>query len=179
MRVTFHPLVSGVMIAAIIAAVMSSADSCLSSLATVVMEDIYLRHLHPGATDRQLLRVAQGATFTLGAAGTVCAWVSGNVAALLEIVYDFWAPTMVLPFLVALFWYHESRIYAVVASMVAGSASTVVWRFGLGSPADVRPALFGFAVAVLVFFLTLPFTSGRPLSHLFRPAAHDQRSPDP
>ena len=32
-------------------------------------------------------------------------------------MYDFWAPTMVVPFVVALFWYHPSRVYAVVAAL--------------------------------------------------------------
>ena len=168
-RVTFHPVFAGVMIAAIIAAVMSSADSCLSSLATVVMEDTYRRHLNPQATDHQLLRVAQGTTLILGAAGAVCAWYFSNVADILVFVYDFWAPTMVLPFLVAVFWYHPSRIYAVVASMIVGALGAVVWRFVLQSPGDIGPALFGFAAALLMFLVTLPMTRHVPRSRLFQP----------
>jgi SSS family solute:Na+ symporter len=168
-RVTFHPLFAGVMIAAIIAAVMSSADSCLSSLATVVMEDTYRRHLNPQATDHQLLRVAQGTTLILGAAGAVCAWFFSNVADILVFVYDFWAPTMVLPFLVAVFWYRPSRIYAVVASMIVGAAGAVVWRFVLESPGDIGPALFGFVAALLAFCVALPISSHLPRRRLFQP----------
>jgi SSS family solute:Na+ symporter len=169
-RVTFHPVFAGLMIAAIIAAVMSSADSCLSSLATVGMEDVYRRHLNPAASDRQLLRVAQATTLLLGAAGAVCAWFFSNVADILVFIYDFWAPTMVLPFLVAVFWYHESRVYAVVASMIVGAAATVVWRFGLDSPYDIGPALFGFGAATLAFIIVLPLTTRLRLGQLFRPA---------
>ena len=168
-RVTFHPVFAGVMIAAIIAAVMSSADSCLSSLATVVMEDTYRRHLNPQATDHQLLRVAQGTTLFLGAAGAVCAWFFSNVADILVFVYDFWAPTMVLPFFVAVFWYHPSRIYAVVASMISGAVGAVVWRFVLESPGDIGPALFGFVAAMFVFFVTLPMTAHLPHHCMFQP----------
>ena len=168
-RVTFHPLFAGVMIAAILAAVMSSADSCLSCLATVVMEDSYRRHVNPAATDHQLLRVAQAATLILGCAGAACAWFYSNVADILVFVYDFWAPTMVLPFIIAVFWYHESRVYAVVASMVVGTVSATLWRFGLGSPGDVGPALFGFGAALLAFIVALPLTSRLPLGWLFRP----------
>ena len=168
-RVTFHPVFAGVMIAAIIAAVMSSADSCLSCLATVVMEDSYRRHVNPAATDHQLLRVAQATTLILGAAGAVCAWFFSNVADILIFVYDFWAPTMVLPFIVAVFWYHESRVYSVVASMIVGTVATTVWRFGIGSTGDVGPALFGFGAALLAFIVTFPLTSRLPLGQLFRP----------
>lgn len=173
-RVTFHPVFAGVMIAAIIAAVMSSADSCLSSLATVVMEDVYRRHVDPKATDRQLLHVAQASTLILGGAGAVCAWFFSNVADILVFVYDFWAPTMVLPFIIAVFWYHESRIYAVVASMIVGIIATIVWRFGLGSPGDIGPALFGFGAALLAFLLALPMTSHWRLGWLFHPGKEVQ-----
>jgi SSS family solute:Na+ symporter len=173
-RVTFHPFFAGVMIAAIIAAVMSSADSCLSCLATVAMEDAYRRHVNPAATDRQLLRVAKVATLILGSAGAVCAWFFSNVADILVFVYDFWAPTMVLPFLVAVFWYHASRVYAVVASMIVGTVAAIVWRFVLLSPGDVGPALFGFAAAVLAFIVALPLTSRLPLVWLFRPRDDDK-----
>lgn len=168
-RVTFHPMFAGVMIAAIIAAVMSSADSCLSSLATVFMEDTYRRHLNPRATDQQLLRVAKGTTLVLGAAAAVCAWFFSNVADILVFVYDFWAPTMVLPFLVGVFWYHPSRICAVVASMIAGAVGAVIWRFVLQSPWDVGPALFGFVAAFCVFMIVLPVTGHLPRGRLFQP----------
>lgn len=170
-RATFHPLFAGVMIAAIIAAVMSSADSCLSCLGTVVMEDAYRRHVNPAATDRQLLRVAQSTTLVLGAASAVCAWFFSNVADILVFVYDFWAPTMVLPFMVAVFWYHESRVYAVAASMIVGTLAAIVWRFGLGSPGDIGPALFGFVAALIAFTITLPLTSRLPPGWLFRPCS--------
>jgi Na+/proline symporter len=168
-RSTFHPVFSGIMIAAIIAAVMSSADSCLSSLSTVVMEDTYRRHIHPQATDRQLLAVAQGSTLVLGVAAAVCALFFSDIADILEFVYDFWAPTMVLPFLVAVFWYRESRIYAVVVSMFAGLFAVIVWRFVLDSPYDIGPALFGFGFAVIVFLVAWPLTCRWPVAPLCQP----------
>lgn len=168
-RSTFHPAFAGIMIAAIIAAVMSSADSCLSSFATVIMEDTYRRHINQEATDRQLLRVAQGTTLVAGAAAAVCAFFFNNVADILVFVYDFWAPTMVVPFLVGIFWYDRTRVYAVVVSMIVGVISTVVWRFGLGSPGDIGPALFGIVAAAVGFLLALPLTRHLPLSPLFEP----------
>ena len=169
-RVTFHPAFAGVMIAAIIAAVMSSADSCLASLSAVVMEDNYRRHVNPAATDHQLLRVAQWTSFLAGLAAAVCAFFVRNVADILVFMYDFWAPTMVVPFVVALFWYHPNRVYAVVASMIVGLVATVVWGFALGSPWDIGPALFGFVAAVVTLFVVLPLTSRLPLGRLFQPA---------
>ena len=170
-RKTLPPAFAGIVVAAIIAAVMSSADSCLSCLATVVMEDVYRRHIKWRATDHQLLRVAQWTTLVTGVAAALCAWRFSNIADILVFVYDFWAPAMIVPFLVAVFWYRPSRIYAVVASMVAGMTATIIWRFVFHSPFDLGPALFGFAVAVLAFFIALPLTSQTRLGGLFQPSS--------
>ena len=168
-RQTFHPALAGLVIAAVIAAVMSSADSCLSCLGTVVMEDIYRRHVNPQADDRSLLAVAQVTTLASGVAATACAWYFRNIADILEFVYDFWAPTMILPFLVAAFWYDPRRVHAVVISMIAGMVSVVVWRFALHSPWDIGPALAGFGLAVAAFAVALPLTSGLPAGRLLQP----------
>ena len=168
-RTTFHPLFSGVMIAALIAAAMSSADSSLSSHATVVMEDIYRRYINPRASPRSLLRVARYTTLLTGIAGTISAFLFTNIADILEFAYDFWAPTMILPFMVGLFWYRENRVYAVVAAMLGGLVSTVVWRFFVGGHSDIGPALIGTAMSVAVFFVALPLTRGLPLGRLFQP----------
>lgn len=175
-RTTFHPIVAGLVIAAIIAAVMSSADSCISCLSTVVMEDVYRRHTNQTASDHQLLRVAQYTSLLSGLAAVICAWFVRNIADLLEFVYDFWAPTMVLPFIVGVFWYHKSRIIAVVASMITGIVAVIIWRFVLDSPYDIGPALFGFVVAVVAFFLALPFTANISPTGMFRP---NEEEPDP
>ena len=177
-RTAFHPLFSGIVVAAIIAAVMSSADSCLSCLATVVMEDAYRRHVHPAATDRQLLRVAKWTTMVTGVAAAVCAWRFSNIAHILEFVYDFWAPTMILPFLVALFWYRTDRIYAAVASMVAGMVSTTVWRFILNTPWDIGPALFGITVAIVTYFAAIPVTRQWSLTRMFLPTSKPHDFPE-
>lgn len=174
-RSTFHPAFAGIMIAAIVAAVMSSADSCLSSFATVIMEDTYRRHINKKASDQQLLRVAQVTTVVAGVAAAVCALFFSNVADILVFVYDFWAPTMILPFLVAVFWYSPTRIHAVVVSMVVGIFATIAWRFGLASPGDVGPALFGVSAASVAFVVVLPLTKHLPTSGLFKP--NDQEAP--
>jgi len=159
------------MIAAIMASVMSSADSCLNCLAAIAMEDYYRRHLNRRASDHQLLRVARQTTLWAGVASAACAYFYRNVADLLVFVYDFWAPGMILPFLVAVFWYRPSRVYATVASMVAGMSATAIWRFTLGPsyPYELGPALFGFLVAVLTFLVVWPLTCRLRLRRWFQP----------
>ena len=116
---------------------MSSADSNLSCLATVIMEDHYRRHINPRATDSQLLRVARLSTLAFGVGSAVWALFFVDITDILVFIYDFWGPIMIVPFLVGLFWYWPNRIYAVVIAMVAGLTATAVWRFALDSPGDL------------------------------------------
>jgi SSS family solute:Na+ symporter len=168
-RSAFHPLFSGIMIAAVIAAVMSSADSCLSCLGTIVMEDIYRPHIKPSASDKEMLKVAQWTTLVTGILTATCACVYRDIVGILEFVYDFWAPTMVIPFLYGLFFYRRSQIPAVVTSMLTGLTATVVWKWGYGSPAGFSPALFGFLIALATVLLMLPFAKRLPSFRLLLP----------
>ena len=63
------PGVAGLLIAGIFAAAMSSLDSSMNSVATVVTTDFYQR-LNPTASDRSGMRVAQWSTATIGVIGT-------------------------------------------------------------------------------------------------------------
>ena len=64
--------VAGIVLAAIFAAAMSSLDSSMNSMATVLVTDFYHR-LKPGSSDRARLKLARIITMVLGAFGTGCA----------------------------------------------------------------------------------------------------------
>ncbi len=187
MRQTFPPVFAGVMIAALIAAVMSSGDSCLSCISTIVMEDIYRAGLDREASDQVLLRVGRNATLLTGVLAARCACLFSDIVKILSFVYDFWAPTMVFPFLVGIFWYRRQRIQAVVAAMICGFLGALVWRFlpglihwilvniGLAveqkTIKDFQPALAGLLISLVAFMVALPLTRRRPLSRLTEPLA--------
>lgn len=168
MRDTFHPIFAGVMIAAIIAAVMSSADSCLSCLATVAMEDIY-RQIKPKASDGRLLRVAQMTTFFTGITTAICAYFFSDIITIIEFMYDFWGSVIVLPFLIGTFVYSRQWVYPTVLGMMMALAGTLCWRFVFKIPGDFSPGLFGFIVALGTVLVTFPFTRHLPLAGMFIP----------
>ena len=185
MRRTFPPAIAGIMIAALIAAVMSSGDSCLSCISTIVMEDIYRASVDREASDATLLGIARYATLVVGVVAAVCACLFSDIVEILSFVYDFWAPTMVFPFLVGIFWYRRERVMASVAAMISGFLAALVWRFGRGYMVDFlvardinvnrsfvedfQPALLGLLVAIVAFVITLPLTRKKPLGRWTEP----------
>ena len=75
---------AGLLLAALLAAAMSSIDTSLNSSATVVLEDFYRGWIRPGASDRQAMRVLYAATACAGALGTTTALAMIGVQGLLD-----------------------------------------------------------------------------------------------
>ena len=69
------PGLRGVILCALFASLMSTADSLLNSISTLFTVDIYKRHLRPGATDAQQLRTARIALGVSLIVGTAMAFV--------------------------------------------------------------------------------------------------------
>lgn len=76
--------VTGLLIAAIFAAGMSTVSTSLNSGATILLEDYYKRFVKPTAADRQCLRVLRGGTLILAIVGVGCALAMIRVKSALD-----------------------------------------------------------------------------------------------
>lgn len=79
----------GLIIAAIMAAAMSSVAAELNSLATASTMDFYKRHLRPASDDRQLVLFGRMATLLWGLFACVVATFATNLGSLIEVVNRF------------------------------------------------------------------------------------------
>lgn len=75
---------TGLLIAAILAAAMSSVDSSLNSSATLVLRDVYMRFLRPSAGERESMAVLYTTTLVWGVMGTAIAIVLIPVDSVLD-----------------------------------------------------------------------------------------------
>lgn len=76
--------VTGLLIAAIFAAAMSTVSTSLNSSATLLMRDYYQRYINLAATERQSMRVLYGATAAWGLLGTGVALLLIRVSSALD-----------------------------------------------------------------------------------------------
>ena len=79
----------GLIIAAIMAAAMSSVAAELNSLATASTMDFYKRHFRPAGSERQLVRFGRAATLAWGLFACVVATYATNLGSLIEVVNTF------------------------------------------------------------------------------------------
>jgi SSS family solute:Na+ symporter len=78
----------GVLVAAILAAGMSTLDSSLNSSATVWAMDIYRRKIRPQASDQQLLRVTRWGTLSIGILGTSASLAMTQIRTALDVWWE-------------------------------------------------------------------------------------------
>jgi SSS family solute:Na+ symporter len=114
--------IKGLVVAGLLAALMSSLSSVFNSCSTLITWDIY-RKLHPAARERTLVRVGQFATVGLVVLGLL--WIpmmkliSGQLYQYLQSVQAYISPPIASVFLLGVFW---SRVNAsgAIAALATG-----------------------------------------------------------
>jgi len=150
-EVLFHPVVAGFCLAAILAAVMSTADSQLLVASSAVAEDFYKGLIRPDASQGELVWISRGSVIAIA---LVALWLAADPdRTVLDLVSYAWAglgaafgPVIV----VSLLWSGMSRIGA-IAGMLVGGLTVVVWgqlSGGLFDVYEILPAVI-FALAVI------------------------------
>ena len=139
--------IAGLVIAAYIAAVMSSADSCLMGPVAIFTNDIYKKYLKPQSSQDHLVKVARYTTIFLGILAIATAYLIPNVLDLILYAYTFGSAGIFFPMLGLLFWRRTTATGA-FWSMLLGGSSAVIYSI-LGEP-------FGFAASYLGWLIGLP-----------------------
>ncbi|MEZ6107517.1 MAG: sodium:solute symporter [Pirellulaceae bacterium] len=164
---------TGLLIAAIIAAAMSSVDTSLNSSATVFLQDFYKRYLNAQASETVQMRVLYGATLCIGLAGIGVGLFAASHKSLLDVWWN-WsgllAGGMLGLFLLSVFahraWMGPALLAAILGTLViawvnppAAESLPTAWREWLDSPAMSLPRQFlhknlaGTAGTLVIFFV--------------------------
>lgn len=139
-------------LAAVFSAELSSADAVLFMLSTSLSEDLYRRFIKPGASDRDVLRVARLGAIAGGVLGTILAIVLGSVIASLTIFYSLLTVSLFVPIIGGLVWRRPGK-GAGLAGLLAGVAGYLLGHYFLGLPRTGlwSPTTLGLAASVLAY----------------------------
>ena len=125
--------VVGLIVAAILAAAMSSVAAELNSLATTSTMDLYRQHINPDSTEKELLRFGRIATLLWGLFACVVATFVTNLGSLIEVVNTFGS------------FFYGSLLGVFVLAFVVPSAKSAGAFYGL---------LFGMVSVWIASYLT-------------------------
>ncbi|MGQ7817185.1 sodium:solute symporter [Metapseudomonas furukawaii] len=148
----------GLVVAAALAAIMSTASACLLAAATVLKEDIYSRFLKRSGEDH--LASSRWITFGLGAAMLAMACLVNDVIAGLSIAYNLLVGGLLVPIMGALLWRRASAQGA-MACMVTGSLTVIAFMVRDGILANT-PIYYGLGVSLVTFVIVSLLTQPAP-----------------
>ena len=169
--VFFHPVVTGVLLTAVIAAVMSTADSQLLLASAVATDDL------PIIKD-VTYRVSGNARVWLGrlflvvigiASALVSIYYPGSISNLVSFAWGGMGAAFGPVTLFALYW-RRFNAWGAAASIVAGTVAASTWALLDGGPSgiwDIQPATPGFVIASVAAIVVTGLTP-QPLAHVVR-----------
>lgn len=170
----FSPLIGGFLLAAILAAIMSTISSQLLVTSSSLTEDFYKAFVHREATQKELVLVGRLSVLLVSVVAIVLAWNPEN--SILSLVSNAWAgfgaafgPVIIL----ALFWKRMTRQGA-LAGMLVGAATVLFWIYGPvtidGKPLsaylyEIVPGFILSSIAIVVVSLVTPAPSEAMRGH--------------
>jgi sodium/proline symporter len=154
----FPGWLAALLLAGVVAAMISTAESMLLLAATSISEDVYKGIIKKGRTkDRTLLTTSRVATVVIGVLGLAMALTTKNL--IYYIVSYAWAGIgcSFAPAVLLSFYWDRFSSAGVVTALITGLVTTVAWMLaGLEKTVTARAATFIFAMglAILVTLLT-------------------------
>jgi len=146
----FHPVMAGVLLAAVLAAIMSTADSQLLVASSALAEDLYANSLRPDASHSVRVWAGRAAVLAIAVPAVALAMAPGNQV--LDLVAWAWAgfgATFGPLLLFALYRRHLTGDRALIA-MITGGVTVLIWKQLEGGLFDLYELVPGFLAATLV-----------------------------
>lgn len=164
-RLLFNPWIAGLLLAAILAAVMSTLSCQLLVCSSALTQDLYKTFLRRGASDHELVWVGRAMVLLVS---VVAIWLASDPnSEVLGLVSYAWAgfgaafgPVVLL----SLMWPRMTRNGA-LAGMIVGALTVIIWKktswAALGMPVldtvyEIIPGFLLSTLAVVVFSLISP-----------------------
>ncbi|MBO5869411.1 MAG: sodium:proline symporter, partial [Clostridia bacterium] len=151
-RLLFPSFIAGILMSAIIAASMSTADSQLLVASSSFTSDIYKPILRKNASDKETLWVGRGVVLVVAVIAYFIAISKAEGAqAIMNLVENAWAgfgsafgPVVIL----SLFW-RRFTYKGALAGVIAGALTDVLWYIFLSASTGIYELIPGFAVGMI------------------------------
>lgn len=149
--------VSGLVIAALLAAIMSSADTCILTTSTILTEDI-LKRLFPKMKDKKELIISRGNIVLIGCIALVIAVFIGGIIKSLLLAYTIFTSGIVIP-VIAGFYKDKLKVtpQGAFAAIIGGGGTALVIKLLEVKNLD----LLGFGMCIVILFIVSRFTQNK------------------
>lgn len=159
----FPPVAAAIVMVALMAAVLSTADSLLIQGGSILSRDVYQRFIKPQATEKEMLLVSRLLVLVVAVIGYVVAVREPpSVFGVVIFAFGTLGSTFMVPYLAAVYD-RKGHGKAVLASMIGGSVASVVWtacQWDLVT--KVHPFFAGVVISFVCYMMFRPFGGKGP-----------------
>ncbi|PKG25321.1 sodium/proline symporter PutP [Niallia nealsonii] len=126
-EILFHPLITGFLLAALLAAVMSTISSQLLVTASSLTEDVYKTFFRRSATDKELLLISKLAVLAVSVVSVILALdKSGTILSLVGYAWAGFGASFGPVILLSLYWKRMNR-WGALAGIIGGAVTVIIW----------------------------------------------------
>lgn len=164
-QLLFNPWIAGVLLSAILAAIMSTASSQLLVSSSTIAEDFYRRVFKKDASEKQVMVISRAGVLLVSVIAFVISFDKNS--SILNIVSYAWAgfgASFGSVIVFSLFWRRMTRLGAIVG-MITGAVVVVLWKnylaIALNLPLyEIVPGFFAASLAIVLVSLMQPVREG-------------------
>ncbi|MTD31513.1 sodium/proline symporter PutP [Planomicrobium sp. YIM 101495] len=169
-QILFHPFIAGIVLAAVLAAIMSTVSSQLLVSSSALVEDLFKIIVKKEVSDKVIVNLGRLGVLLVAIFAGIVAWDRNDT--ILDLVSYAWAgfgasfgPVIIL----ALFW-RRLTSWGALSGMVVGAVTVIVWKLLGTTPENVEPTAVneffssiyeiipGFALSLFITWLVSMFT---------------------
>lgn len=152
--ITFaHPIIAGIVLAAIVAATMSSAAGNMIGTATMFTNDIFTPYINKGVKDdKKEIFISKLAMLIVGTVGLFIALEASNVISVMMGAFALRSAGPFAAFICGLFYKNVTKRAGFI-SILIGTIIAAVWIYILGTPGGLNAMVPGGIAAFIAIFL--------------------------
>ncbi len=136
--------VTGIVMAAIMAAIMSTADSLLLQTGSIAARDLYERFIDPNASEKRMVLVSRLMVLAIGGAGYFVALLQPPTVFQVVIFVTSVLGSAFFPAYVCAVWWRKANTPGALTSIIAGASVSFVWQLvGLETASGLHPMVAG------------------------------------
>lgn len=158
-----------VMIIALLAAVISSADSFLIAGSSSVVNDL-VKPNRKKATPRDMLFYSRLSVLTVSAIALVLALAIPGLVNLMVMGTAMSVSGLLAPVIIGMFWKKPTKV-AGISAMWAGLSSAVIWQIG-GHPFGIHPIMIGLPLSTITLLILTFSTKASHHKSLYKDSKH-------
>ncbi|MBS4213205.1 MULTISPECIES: sodium/pantothenate symporter [Neobacillus] len=158
------PFVAGIVLAAPMAAIMSTVDALLILVSSALVKDVYLNYIKPTASDQQIKKVSFSVTAIIGVLVILLALSPPDLIIWLNLFsFGGLESVFIWPVILGLYWSKGNK-YGAITSMILGMSSYIIFDRFYPNPLGVHTVVLPILISLAGFVVASMFTDSKASS---------------